>query len=260
LAYVKQHYTGPRIVLAAAGGVKHDDLVRYAERFSKLPGGAADVTPAPCPFTGSDVRIRNDKLPNAHIAIAVQGASWDSPDYYPLMVASTIVGNWDRTFGGGQNLSSALARSVAANNLAESYMSFNTTYSDTGLWGAYAVCDGLTVEDFVYELQQEWMHLCTGVSDGEVARARTKLKSSLLFNLDGTTPICDSIGQQLLSVGRRINPAELDARISAVDAKTVKEVASRYLFDKCVSVACTGPIEGVPDYNRIRGQMHWLRV
>ena len=35
--------------------MKHDDLVRYAEKFAKLPGGGAEVTPAPCPFTGSDV-------------------------------------------------------------------------------------------------------------------------------------------------------------------------------------------------------------
>lgn len=259
-SFVDTHYTAPRIVLAAAGGVDHEEVVKMAQRFSGLSD--ADNTPAqpPAAFTGSEVRVRDDMLPEAHIAVSVEGVGWDHPDYYPLTIASTLVGNWDRASGAGANLSSALARSVAEHQLAHSYMSFHTSYKDTGLWGAYAVCDYNKVEDFVYELQQEWMHLVASVSDGEVARARNKLRASLLFALDGTTPVCDAIGQQMLAVGRRIHPAELEARIAEVDAAAVKKAATKYIFDKCPAVAGIGPIEGLPDYNRLRGQMHWMRV
>jgi len=176
------------------------------------------------------------------------------------MIANTIVGSWDRSFGGSQNLSSRLARLCAKEQLAHSFTSFNTSYSDTGLWGTYGVCDRETLEDFVYALQQEWMRICTGVTEVEVARAQTKLKSSLLFQVDGTTPTFDEIGRQILTYGRRMPVAEADARINAVTAATVREVATRYIFDKCPAVAALGPTEGLPDYNRLRGQMHWLRV
>ncbi len=47
-------------------------------------------------FTGSEIRIRDDNMPLAHIAIAVESTGWADADTIPLMVASTIIGNWDR--------------------------------------------------------------------------------------------------------------------------------------------------------------------
>lgn len=46
--------------------------------------------------------MRDDGLPLAHIAIAVEGASAASPDIVPLMVANAIVGSYDLTYGGGK--------------------------------------------------------------------------------------------------------------------------------------------------------------
>lgn len=47
------------------------------------------------------IRVRDDKMPMAHIAIAVEAVGWSHPDTIPLMVANTLIGNWDRSFGGG---------------------------------------------------------------------------------------------------------------------------------------------------------------
>ena len=51
---------------------------------------------------GSQVRMRDDGMPLAHIAIAVEGASAASPDIVPLMVANSIIGSYDITYGGGK--------------------------------------------------------------------------------------------------------------------------------------------------------------
>lgn len=40
-------------------------------------------------------------MPLAHIAIAVEAVGWSHPDTLPLMVANTLIGNWDRSFSGG---------------------------------------------------------------------------------------------------------------------------------------------------------------
>lgn len=40
-------------------------------------------------------------MPLAHIAISVEAVGWSHPDTIPLMVANTLIGNWDRSFGGG---------------------------------------------------------------------------------------------------------------------------------------------------------------
>lgn len=56
-----------------------------------------------CFFPASpQIRMRDDALPLAHVAIAVEGASAASPDIVPLMVANSIIGSFDLTFGGGK--------------------------------------------------------------------------------------------------------------------------------------------------------------
>merc|ERR1712154_85816 len=44
-----------------------------------------------CRYTGSDVRVRDDTMPLAHVAIAVEGCGWTNPDNIPLMVANTLL-------------------------------------------------------------------------------------------------------------------------------------------------------------------------
>ncbi|CAB3997972.1 mitochondrial-processing peptidase subunit beta-like, partial [Paramuricea clavata] len=120
LAYINKHYSAPRMVLAAAGGfdclycagVDHDELVKLAEKqFSGLRSTYEETdVPEPCRFTGSEIRIRNDDMPFAHIAMAVEGCGWTHPDYFALMVANVLVGNWDRSFSGAHNVSSKLAQ------------------------------------------------------------------------------------------------------------------------------------------------------
>lgn len=61
------------------------------------------------------------------------------------MIASTIIGAWDRTQGIGALNASPVAR-AGAEGKALSYQAFNTCYKDTGLWGIYFVCERHIVE------------------------------------------------------------------------------------------------------------------
>ncbi len=102
------------MVLVGAGGVDHDELVKLAEKnFSGLPVSSnpiklGQVAHGKSDFVGSEVRVRDDTMPTAHIAIAVEGVSWSSPDYFPMLVMQSILGNWDRALGASPLLSSKL--------------------------------------------------------------------------------------------------------------------------------------------------------
>jgi processing peptidase subunit beta len=260
--YVSNHYKAPRMVLAGAGGVNHEELSNLAQQYfgnmSTSYSGEIPVLPH-CRFTGSEIRVRDDNMPVAHIAIAVEGCGWENGDNIPLMVANTLIGSWDRSHGGGGNLASRLASACAQSNLAHSFQSFNTCYTDTGLWGIYFVSESESIEDMLYNVQGEWMRLCSSVTEFEVQRAKNLLKTNMMLMLDGSTPICEDIGRQLLCYGRRVPLSELDARIDAVDAQMVRDTCMKYIYDKCPAVAGVGPVEALPDYNRIRGAMYWLR-
>ncbi len=136
--YIKTNYTADRMVLVGAGGVPHQKLVEMAEKHfaglpAKGPATSASILSKQKPdFIGSDVRIRDDTIPAAHIAIAVEGVSWDDPDFFTALVTQAIVGNYDKALGNAAHQGSKLSNIVHRNDLANSYMSFSTSYSDTG--------------------------------------------------------------------------------------------------------------------------------
>lgn len=57
-----------------ATGVNHEELCRLAEQnFKSLPSVPAQLPELkPCRYTGAEMRARNDDMPFAHIAMAVE--------------------------------------------------------------------------------------------------------------------------------------------------------------------------------------------
>ena len=139
--YIKINYTADRMVLVGAGGIPHQQLVDLAEKyFAHLPSqpptsGAAAIAAAQKvkpDFIGSEVRMRDDTINTANIAIAVEGVGWQDDDYFTALVAQAIVGNYDRAMGNSPYQGSKLSTFVHQHGIANSYMSFSTSYSDTG--------------------------------------------------------------------------------------------------------------------------------
>ena len=129
------------MVLVGAGGVPHEQLVELAEKyFASLPTQAPTSSASTLgalnkkkpDFVGSEVRVRDDTVPTANIAIAVEGVSWKDDDYFTALVTQAIVGNWDRAMGNAPYLGSKLSTFIHEHKLANSFMSFSTSYSDTG--------------------------------------------------------------------------------------------------------------------------------
>lgn len=258
--YITKHYQPNQIYLSAAGGVDHAELVKLAEKhFGGMQNGpvTSDVEFSPARYTGSLMNYRDDAIGLAHVAIAVEGASWTNPDYFALMIANTLVGSWSRAQGGGKTVPSKLARKMYEQGKPQSYMSFNTCYKDTGLWGAYGVCERQddAVRIFCDTILGEWRRLFRAVSPGEVQRAKNMLKTMMLSQCDGTTAVCEDIGRQMLTYGRRIPLAEIDARIEAVTPSVLKRVMGEYVYDRDPVVVGLGSTEGLPDYGLMKTLM-----
>jgi len=259
--YVKTHFTTPRIALAAAGGVDHQTLVQLAEE--NFSGLATGINPEgkiqPCRFTGSEVRDRNDFLPYAHVTLAIEGCGWANPDYFPLMVMTQVIGSWSRSLDSANSVFGFLPQETHRLHSAEAYNAFNICYTDTGLFGVHFVSDRMELDNMAYNIQTEWLRMCTHISDADVARAKAALKTNML-SAESHTATCEEIGRQLLAYGRRMPLHEVNKRIDMVDTSTVKKAANKYIYDKCPVTAGVGPVEGMTDYNRLRSGMYWLRV
>lgn len=258
VAYLKGHYVGKRMVISAAGAVQHEQIVELAQKhFGAIASDApsADLESqshlhAP-EFTGSEIKVRDDTLHEVTAAVAFKGASWSNPDYFTFLLIQNLIGSWDKSMGGGNSLNSRLSEITSNEALAHSYSAFNTSYHSTGLFGVSFVAPYDRVEEFSFEVMKEFA-LLRSLSPAELERAKNRVKSAYLMQLDGSSALSEDVGRQLITLGRRLTPVEAFLRIDAITIDDVQRVAWDSFRDVDPVVSAIGPLKYFPDYNTWR--------
>lgn len=265
--YIETNYKGDRMALIGVGAVDHDELV---EKANKYFGEAIKKSDVPFKqngddlpiFHGDEVRIQDSSMPVTHIALGVESASWSAPDFFTASVVSGIIGHWDRSIGIGSNSPSPLAVAAAFGGpnqtpIANSYMSYTTSYADTGLMGVYFTADkDCDLKLFINEFMNEWQRFKSGkITEEEVERAKSQLKASLLLALDDSTAIAEDIGRQLVNTGFRLSPEEAFERVESITRKDIIDWANYRLKDKPIALAALGNVQTLPSHSEIQKGM-----
>eukprot|EP00929_Paragymnodinium_shiwhaense_P118773 TRINITY_DN90692_c0_g1_i1.p1 TRINITY_DN90692_c0_g1~~TRINITY_DN90692_c0_g1_i1.p1 ORF type:complete len:502 (-),score=118.83 TRINITY_DN90692_c0_g1_i1:357-1862(-) len=262
--YIETNYTADRVVVAAAGPVDHGELVKHTAELLSGFKAAKSGRPAAASskdkpkFCGSELLYQTDEEGAlAHFAVGYQGVAWTHPDSIAFMVMQSIIGNYKRGEGlvppklSGNRLTNNVANNLDP-SMTDSFAAFNTCYKDTGIFGFYAQAEEHGVEATIEELLFFVSNMSYTVTEEEVGRGKRQLKTLLFGSLDSTTAIAEDIGRQLLVYGRRLPIAELNARIDAVDAATVRRVASQYLSNADIAMTALGPLEKLPPLTELR--------
>lgn len=218
-AYLAAHYTAGRMVIAAAGAVDHDRLVKLATAaFAPMPSGIV-LDPRlnhSASYTGGELRrvMRTDQ---SHLVLGFRGQPFSGGGHYPLQVLATVM-------GGG--LSSRLFQEVREmRGLAYAIDAFHWAFTDTGVFGIGA---GTAPKD-IPELVRVCMHCLRDagqtVSEAEVQRARAQMKVGLLGALETPGGRVEQLARQVLTFDRVISRHEIAARIDGVSAEAVRTAA-----------------------------------
>jgi len=258
-SYVDANYTAENMVIAASGPLKHAELVSLASAaFGNVKAGAPKPNSTKPYFCGAELIYRNDEMgPTAYIAVGWEAVPWKSPDAVTFMVMQSIIGSYKKNAGlvpgaiSGNRVINAVANKMQV-GCADEFEAFNYFYKDTGMFGFYIACDEVAVEHAIGELMFGCNLLSFSVTDEEVERAKRELKFKLFSAPTSAEASCAELGQQMLSYGRGIPPAEMMLRIEAIDAEEVKRVAWKYLNDGEVAVTALGPLHGMPQYYDLR--------
>lgn len=258
-SFYEKTFVASNAAIVGTGDVKHEELVELASKLQVLP---ASVKPevAPSSFLGSDVRFRDDTLPKAYVAIAVQGEALSSPLYWTAKVASEVNGEYYRNSLFSKFQGSKLSGIVDQYHLATSYQHFSNSYSDNGLWGFYTESDNiLDFDDMVHFTLKEWNRLSISVTETEVERAKAALKLKVLSTLESSVSQANALSTDALILGYKASTAEILAKINKITVSDVKSWASSSLWDKDIAISATGQIEALFDYNRVRNDMSMMR-
>ncbi len=244
LGYMKDHYSAPRIVFAAAGNLDHGRLVRLVEDAFDALSEPADGAREPAHYVGGAFREPRD-LEQAHVLLGMKGVAFEDEDFHAASVFSTLL-------GGG--MSSRLFQEVREKRgLAYSIYSYLSSYTDGGLFGVYAGTGGDDVGDLVPLVFGEIGKLADGAGgadDAEIARARTQIKAGILMSLESTAARCERLARQMIVFKRPIPVDETIARIDAVDGAAIRRVAERLLSGP-PTVTALGPVSDLEDLEKL---------
>ncbi|MBO6561630.1 MAG: insulinase family protein [Nisaea sp.] len=246
MSFINGNYAGDILVFSAAGNVEHDRVVEEVERgFGSLAPKSGAKTEAAA-YKGGESRVEKD-LEQLHLLLGFEGMGFHDEDFYAQQVLSML-------FGGG--MSSRLFQEVREKRgLVYSIYSFSAAYNDGGMFSIYAGTGEKDAAELVPVVCDELKDVAENVSEQEVERARTQLRSGLLMSRESTSNRCEQLAQHMLVYGRPVPVEELVAKVDAVDTAAIRRAAKR-LLASTPTLAALGPTGQLESYDSIRARLN----
>jgi predicted Zn-dependent peptidase len=237
-SYHRRAYQPERIVLAAAGNIRHDKLVAMLrERLNGAESGPGLSARKPARGNGKPgISFQRKDTEQYHVCLSAPGISRTDERRYAGSLMDAIVGG---------SASSRLFQEIREKRgMAYSVYSYSSQYADSGQLGVYVG----TREDNVAECLEiavaELSDIAAGnVRPDELARAKENLKGRILLSLESTSARMTRLGKSLVTATPLLTPEEVVKRLEAVTATEVAELADALLTPDRLSVAGIGPDE-----------------
>lgn len=232
-------YRPNNMVISAAGHLEHSRLVQLAEqRFHSLKKQEVHL-PDPQPATHSRITLRNKKsLEQVYLCLGVPSYSLSHDGRYACYVLNTLL-------GGG--MSSRLFQNIRERQgLAYAVFSDLVPYKDTGCLFVYAATSPETAVQVVHSIVQEFRALKENAVDAEeLRRAKDHLKGSLMLSLESTGSRMSSLARQYMNFGKFFTLDEIIAKIEAVTAEDLIEIARRFFRTEDIALTVLGRLDGL---------------
>lgn len=247
--YYLDRYLPPALVVAAAGHLDHDRVVRLVEQAFATTGRLDGVT-APLPVRGTGpgegprfvgrVQVTRRPTEQANLVLGTLGLSRRDERRFALGVLNNAL-------GGG--MSSRLFQEVREKRgLAYSVYSYLSRYADSGLFGIYAGCQPARVDEVLAICRDQLGAVVeAGITDEELDRGKGQLKGSYVLGLEDSGSRMSRIGKSELVYGELLGVDEILRRIDAVSPDDVRTVA-REVLSGPLTLGVVGPFDPDRDF------------
>lgn len=244
--YFAQCYSPENMIVVAAGHLRHEKIVRLAQRsFGSLSrrrsAGLTHEPPAPRPTV---IKRNKAELEQTHICLGTIAPSAISPDRYPTHILNNILGG---------SLSSRLFQNIRERRgLVYSIFSGLGLYSDTGHLTIYAGTRSQSAAMVVELVMEELRKLRNGeITDSEVRRAKDNIKGALVLGLESTSSRMSNLAQQEIYFQRHLSIDEIIQKIENVTLNSVRDMADRLFDNKYIGMTILGKLNSMPVSRRM---------
>lgn len=230
--YLDRHYAPGRLVVAVAGNVQHERIVKLVEkqlgRVERTGEAVRRVEPAA--FVRREV-IEPRPIQQAHLAMGTRVFGLNDERRAALSVLNTVL-------GGG--MSSRLNQNIREKyGYCYSIYSFVNQVSDTGDAGVYMGTDASRLDRAQVLIRRELDRLAEKtVSDRALKQAKSQLKGGMMLGLESMNNRMMRLGKAEVVFGRYFSLDEVATTIDAVSAEDVRALAeSLFPEDAMTTVA-----------------------
>lgn len=235
--YVDDRYRPERLVVAAAGNIEHDSLVRLVDRmFRSLKASSHSTNREPSPHRKpKNTFVEHQKAINqAHVCLGTVAHGVKHKDRYPLLVMNTLL---------GEGMSSRLYQNIRERyGFAYSVYSYVNMFSDTGVFGAYVGTDKKNVQNarelIIKELSKLKAKL---VSRAELERTKAQIKGTMMLGLENMSGRMMRLGSTELYFGSFASLDTIIGKIDAVTPEAIQKVARDLFNEKEISTVVIRP-------------------
>jgi predicted Zn-dependent peptidase len=240
--FLGRHYRAGRAIVAAAGDVRHADVVALAqEHLGGLAAGRGEDTPTQAVWSGGEIRDVRD-LEQAHIVMAFPGLALSDDDTIALQVYANLL-------GGG--MSSRLFQEVREKRgLVYTIQAFHWSFADTGMLGVYAGTGEDDIRELMPVMLDEMADAAHTAGEREIARAKAQMRMSLELAREQPVARAERLSRQILTLGRVVTAEEILARLDAVTVDDVRRAALASL-SRPPALAAIGPVRPMPELDRL---------
>jgi predicted Zn-dependent peptidase len=237
----RQMYVGGNVVVAAAGNIEHDRLVRMLEQTQSrrpAPTGGPRVRRPLVKSPPPGFRFARKDTEQYHVCIGAPGISRSDRRRFAASILDAILGG---------SASSRLFQEIREKRgMAYSVYSFASQYTDTGLVGVYL---GTREENLGPSLEitaEQLADIAGGnIEPQELTRAKENLKGRIMLSMESTSTRMSRLGKSLITDTELLSFDRIFAEIDGVEAEEVAELAGLLLAPEKLSISGIGPNERV---------------
>jgi predicted Zn-dependent peptidase len=234
--YHRAHYKPGNVVVAAAGNLAHDEVVRLVEKGLPREGGVRPERLIGDLREPQTLRVARRPSEQAHIVLGMRALSRVDPDRYALSVLN-------QALGGG--MSSRLFQEIRERRgLAYSVFSYRSGFEETGALAVYAGTGPSHAHEVLSVLHGELDRLASdGLAEAEVEAAKGHLKGSMALGLESSSSRMHRLGRTELVLDDVPTLDELVAHVDAISTDDVDRVIQRVIAQEPRVLAVVGPFD-----------------
>lgn len=238
--YIKQQYNYSNIAVVGAGNLKHQDLVKWSEKYFNKLAKNNIAKPLKAKYSGGEYR-KHKKLEQINMVLGFKGFSYSDENFYTAQILSMIL-------GGG--MSSRLFQEVRENlGLAYSIYSFNSCYYDCGLFAIYAGTTPSKANKMLETVKQELLKITKKISNQEMQRVITQFEAGLLMSKESTSSRMQKLGNDLLIFNRLINDDEMIEKLKKINLTKLTDLANNIFFGSKPTMAVIGEVKKINEFS-----------